>query len=282
MPRPSKRVAPDTLGGKLRAARQGLRFSLADVAGSKYSTSLISQIERNRVDPSMESLEYLSERLKLPLDDLLVLARQHRESETEANLSKAYEEKYAEINLLLSHHQSAQALEDLQRLDVVKLPIFLRWRTLAQRGQSYFEQRKFSEAQRDFQSALTILPSATMPEYPLEIVKLRLHLAAATRELHQLKQAREYYQAALAAMNGDTPLLYIAQSHWGIALVYHRQAQDELTNIEEETNGQETTSYLLQKAWQHATDACTLYRTIADVINAALLQCQLALIEQAQ
>jgi len=79
MPRPSKRVAPDTLGGRLRATRQSLHLSLAEVAGTRYSTSLISQIERNRVDPSTESLQYLARRLKLPLDDLMALARQHRE-----------------------------------------------------------------------------------------------------------------------------------------------------------------------------------------------------------
>src|SRR5215469_13994442 len=159
MPRPSKRVAPDTLGGRLRTARQDLHLSLAEVAGSKYSTSLISQIERNRVDPSQESLQYLADRLHLPLDDLQGLARQHRQSETEANLYRVYEEKYAEINHLLTHKQSAQALDRFSELEPGKLPLFLRWRTLALRGQSYFEQRRFSDAQRDFQSALTVLPA---------------------------------------------------------------------------------------------------------------------------
>lgn len=59
MPRPSKRVSPDTLGGRIRAARQELHLALAEVAGDRYSTSLISQIERNRVDPSQESLRFL-------------------------------------------------------------------------------------------------------------------------------------------------------------------------------------------------------------------------------
>ena len=73
MPRPSKHISPDTLGGRIRAAREEQHLSLADVAGDQYSTSLISQIERNRVDPSHESLRFLAEQLKLPLEELEML-----------------------------------------------------------------------------------------------------------------------------------------------------------------------------------------------------------------
>jgi transcriptional regulator with XRE-family HTH domain len=75
MPRASKRLAPDTLGGRLRTARPNLHLSLVDVANHKYSISLLSQIECNHVDPSTESLLYLAECLQLPYDDLQVLAR---------------------------------------------------------------------------------------------------------------------------------------------------------------------------------------------------------------
>jgi hypothetical protein len=40
MPRPSKRVSPDTLGGRIRTARQDLHLALAEVVGDRYSTSL--------------------------------------------------------------------------------------------------------------------------------------------------------------------------------------------------------------------------------------------------
>src|SRR5260370_20636007 len=75
MPRPSKRVSPDTLGGVIRSARQNLHLSLAEVAGEKYSTSLISQIEHNRIDASEESMKYLTERLKLPFDNMMLIAK---------------------------------------------------------------------------------------------------------------------------------------------------------------------------------------------------------------
>src|SRR5579871_3273030 len=92
MPRPSKHVSPDTLGGRIRAAREHLHLSLADVAAGQYSTSLISQIERNRIDPSHESLRFLADRLQLPLEALEVLAQQNRENEIAAPLYKSYED----------------------------------------------------------------------------------------------------------------------------------------------------------------------------------------------
>lgn len=282
MPRPSKQVAPDTLGGRLRTARQNLHLSLAEVAGGHYSTSLISQIERNRVDPSTESLHYLAERLQLPFEDLLVLARQHRESETEANLYRAYEEKYGEINRLLARRQSTQALKYFEEIDLAQLPLFLRWRTLALRGQAYFEQREFEKAQRDFQSALTILPASLSDEFQLEVIKMRLHMAEATRELKQFEPALLYYQNALAEMSASTSLRYVAEAHWGIALVYYSQANNALSRNGHGTDGLARNSQLLQESWQHAEYARTLYNAIADHLNADLLQCQMALIEQAQ
>jgi tetratricopeptide (TPR) repeat protein len=254
---------------------------LADVAGERYSTSLISQIERNRVDPSPESLRYLAERLKLPVDELQNLARQHRESETEANLYREYEAKYAEISQLLARQQLTQALEGFKTLDLDQMPHFMRWRTLALRGQTYYEQREFSRAQRDFQSALTILPASIAEEYQLEVVRLHLHLAAATRELNQLAAALEYYQAALNSMDASTPLRYVAEAHWGLALVLHRQARN-ATLLDGNSTVEDTPDLLLQAAGRHAEDARTLYNAIADSLNAALLQCQIALIEQAR
>src|SRR5947209_5253674 len=131
MPRPSKRVSPDTLGGRIRAARQNMRLSLKEVAGQRYSTSLISQIERNRVEPSQESLQYLADRLKLPLDELVVLAQQHRESENEGSKYKAYEEQRMQAAQLLDAGRPRHALEQLNNLNISLISLSLRWRMFA-------------------------------------------------------------------------------------------------------------------------------------------------------
>lgn len=118
MPRPSKSVSPNTLGGVIRAARQSQHLTLAQVAGEKYSTSLISQIERNRIEPSVESLHYLAECLNLPLDDLMALAHQYRETSTEDSKYKNFDEKRAQASQLLAHNRPRKALEHLQNLNI--------------------------------------------------------------------------------------------------------------------------------------------------------------------
>src|SRR5260221_13149039 len=104
MPRPSKRVSPNTLGGIIRSARQNLHLSLAEVAGEKYNTSLISKIERNRIDPSAESLQYLAEQLKLPLNEFKLLSQQFRDTGDEESKIKSLDEKRVQAAQMLKEY----------------------------------------------------------------------------------------------------------------------------------------------------------------------------------
>src|SRR6266702_1148660 len=160
MPRPSKHVSPDTLGGRIRAAREHLQLSLADVADGHYSTSLISQIERNRIDPSHESLRFLANRLQLPLEDLEMLAQQHREAEIESRQYKSYEDLRAEVANYYTNKDFCKAITLLSELQFSKVPGSLRWRIAALRGQCYFETRKFLRAHQDFMYAVSEQPRA--------------------------------------------------------------------------------------------------------------------------
>ncbi len=282
MPRPSKRVSPDTLGGVIRSARQNLHLSLAEVAGKKYSTSLISQIERNRIEPSIESLHYLAERLKLSFDDLMALAQQYRETGIEESKLKGFEEKRVQASQLLADNRPRRALEHLRDLNMNQVPPFLRWRLIALRGQCYFSLRQFQLAQQDFLSAVAILPEAVPQDQKLEATSLRLHLAAASRELGQLETAYIQYQDALAMMNASTPVRFVAETHWGMALVVFELA----SNASNQDNNGAGQSDLVKTqklmALKHAENARILYSAIDETLRAALLECQIALIEQSQ
>src|SRR5581483_11559176 len=116
MPRPSHHVSPNTLGGRIRAAREHLQLSLAEVAGDHYSTSLISQIERNRLEPSEESLRYLATRLQLSFEDLEMLARQHRSVEIESHPHQCYEDLRVQVTQLLAQKELANAIDLLKDL----------------------------------------------------------------------------------------------------------------------------------------------------------------------
>lgn len=280
MPRPSKPVSPNTLGGIIRSARQKQELSLAEVAGEKYSTSLISQIERNRIEPSHESLEYLAERLHLPLEELMALAQQSRESETDINKFKSIENKRVQASQLLDDNRPRTALELLKDLTMPQIPPFLRWRLIALRGQCYFRLRQFQLAQQDFHSALAILPETITQDQRLEAITLRIHLAAATRELGQLEAAYGHYQDALAIMNASTPVDLVAETHWGMSLVVFELAHN---TSDYSKNGVSQADYAKaqkQIALNHAEKARTLYSAIDEMLREALLDCQIALIEQ--
>lgn len=276
MPRPPKRVAPDTLGGRIRAARQELHLALAEVAGGRYSTSLISQIERNRVDPSQESLRYLAERLKLPLEDLVALAQQQRNSEAEVGNVKVYEEQRMQAELALGKGRPQEALHALADLPLAQIPVSTRWRLAALRGQANFTLRRFALAQRELLTAVDEKPEHVPAEQQLEVMVLSLSLAASCRELGQLKDALRQYQHALTLMHIGTPLRYIAEAHACLAFTAY-----ELARQEAEASGlSEMEGRLIELALSDAESARTLYHAIGDELRAGALSCEIGLMLQ--
>ena len=276
MPRPPKHVPPETLGGRIRAARESLNLSLAKVAAERYSTSLISQIERNRVEPSQESLEFLAEKLQLPLADLQILAHQQREAVSDTCHDKFTEEQLSVALELLASKRPQEALDLLSTVSMAQIQSLLRWRLAAVRGQCYFHLRQFLSAQKDFLYAVTERPEVLPADQRLVALELHLHLAATLRELKQPNAAFEQYTIALSMMDATTSLHYIAETHWGMSLIAFERAKKPLgaTHCPHYKESQ------LQLALKHAENACILYRSIRESLRAALLTCQIGLIEQ--
>ncbi|HEX8997521.1 MAG TPA: tetratricopeptide repeat protein [Ktedonobacterales bacterium] len=122
------------LGYRLRQARLRLNLTQSEVAATHFSVSYISAVERGQIRPSLGALEVLSERLEVPLEDLLGNAplpgatgsvsreqaadRRQEEAESRLNAAQAlsYQGKYqASIDALrqiaFSHLSNAGALE---------------------------------------------------------------------------------------------------------------------------------------------------------------------------
>ena len=60
-----------TLGEKIKVRRKRLKLTLNQLAGDDISYSLISQIENNKANPSMDTLNMIAAKLQLPVSDLL-------------------------------------------------------------------------------------------------------------------------------------------------------------------------------------------------------------------
>ncbi|MBO0777487.1 MAG: helix-turn-helix transcriptional regulator [Ktedonobacteraceae bacterium] len=276
MPRPSKHVSPDTLGGRIRAARERLHLSLAEVAGGHYSPSLISQIERNRIEPSQESLSFLAKRLKLPLEDLQILVQQNRSSDLQSNGSDSYAALLVNATQLLANNEICHALTALKELFIPDIPPSLRWRLMALRGHCYFALRKFFKAEQDFAYAVCERPepSCIPAEQRHDLLLLHLHLAETYRELRQPDDALEQYYLTLTMMNSDTPSGYVAEANWGIAVILLAQIK-RFPLLEEPLYRSK-----LLVALEYAENARFLYRSIGERFQTMLVTCQIAEIEQ--
>lgn len=274
MPRPPKHVPPNTLGGRIRAARENLHLSLASVAGERYSTSLISQIERNRVEPSQASLQFLAQRLEIPLEDLKLLVQQQRDTEVLDHQVHLFETLYTRAEQAFIAKQPHEALKMLETLNFPHIAPELRWRFSALRGQCFFSVRQFLAAQNDFLYAITEQPLFIPAEQHKEVMDLHLHLAAALRELAQPDAAFEQYDIALNMMDANTPLNYVAETHWGMSLIAFQMANKSECPFKQEEQ--------YQLALTHAENARALYRSIGEAVRVALLTCHIALIQQEQ
>jgi transcriptional regulator with XRE-family HTH domain len=281
MPRPSKHVSPDTLGGRIRAARKSLQLSLAEVADGHYSTSLLSQIERNRIDPSSESLKFLADRLKLSLEDLDMLAQQNHEDSHEQQNFNLYEKLLLDTVLLFKNNEVNQALSLLLDLQFPQIPSAQRWQLAALRGQCYFALRQFLKAEQDFIYAVREQSGSDeqtiSTEQHLELILLHLHLAGTYRELQMLEEALDQYHVTLQMMNSNTPSGYVAEAHWGLALVTFTQA----TRSGHSAYKKQCRDKKLRLSLEHAENARFLYRSVSEHLLAATVTCQIARIEQA-
>lgn len=56
------------IGARIRQRRKELGLTQAELAGAEFSKSLVSQIEKGRTAPSIETLERLAERLDRPIE----------------------------------------------------------------------------------------------------------------------------------------------------------------------------------------------------------------------
>ena len=61
----------NSLGEKIKARRKQLQLTLKELAGDDFSYSLLSQIENNKANPSMETLHTLASKLGMPISELL-------------------------------------------------------------------------------------------------------------------------------------------------------------------------------------------------------------------
>ncbi len=192
------------LGQRLRQARLARNLTQSEVAQNQFSVSYISAVERGQIRPSLGALEKLSERLQVPVADLLrvdegiaagVLPRAEFFPLGPGAERDEVEVQLRESQILMQQGQPQQAIQILTALRSRGLSpreqALVGWRL----GQCYVALKHGDQARAEAQEALVLAERLNDPELR-ERVRLALaeslglvnkHQAA----LDQLRLARE-------------------------------------------------------------------------------------------
>src|SRR5260370_5057022 len=81
-------------------------------------------------------------------------------------------------------------------------------------------------------------------------------------------------------MNDSTPVRFVAEAHWGMALVVFELANNASNSSNNGANQSGEVQIQKQTALKHPENARILYSPIDETRRAGLLDCQLALIGQ--
>ena len=110
------------MGKRLREARLRLNMTQSEVAGDQFSVSYISAVERGQIRPSLGALEQLSERLEVPLADLVSDERATEGVVTggrEAAAERRQEEAEAKLRLAQAQIHQGKLREALDTLRTI-------------------------------------------------------------------------------------------------------------------------------------------------------------------
>ncbi|QED46513.1 helix-turn-helix domain-containing protein [Cytobacillus dafuensis] len=104
------------LGERIRKLRKQKKMTLEELAGKSLTKGMLSLIENNKANPSIESLHYIAERLGVEVSDLL---EEISLQELRKTLEKA-EELYNFENLCETENQLIKTEQDKEIIDLIK------------------------------------------------------------------------------------------------------------------------------------------------------------------
>jgi len=84
-----------TLGRRIKEARLAKKMTQSEVVGNFITRNMLSQIESGSASPSIKTLEYLSQVLEIPVDQLIL--SEEKSKELEVCLTDSVSENYLEL-----------------------------------------------------------------------------------------------------------------------------------------------------------------------------------------
>ena len=192
------------LGQRLRKARLARNLTQSEVAQQQFSVSYISAVERGQIKPSLGALEKLSERLRVPLADLLrsdsdldITYPLPMEKGGSADERDEIDSKLLFSRVLARSGKPAEALETLNSLPTSHLSPLQHAELLWRQVYCFIELRRPEDARA---AALEAIPLAEKANDQELVERLRLDLANAFTLMRKDQLALDAYKSCLDAI----------------------------------------------------------------------------------
>lgn len=150
------------MGKRLREARLRLNMTQSEVAGEQFSVSYISAVERGQIRPSLGALEQLSERLEVPLAELVSDERLSEMATTggrETIAERRQEEAEAKLRtaqIQIHQGKSQDALDTLRSVNTTHLTGYPATELRRLLAYCYIELDQPEEARKEAMEGLAI------------------------------------------------------------------------------------------------------------------------------
>ncbi len=203
-----RETSTQRLGQRLRRARLARNLTQGEVAKNQFSVSYVSAVERGQIRPSLGALERLSQRLQVPLTDLLgdgelesrlTSAAETRESSAE-RFRDEVDARLREAQILAYQGKAGEAVDVLSRLNTTQLSLRESAMLRLTLASCYIQLGRGEDARREASEGLPIADRLGDREL---VERLRNELGDAHSLLHSHSLALEDYRACLQAINQE-------------------------------------------------------------------------------
>ncbi len=225
-----------SVGAKIRAARQALKYTQSHLATPEFSVSYISAIERGQIQPSLRALEILAKRLGIPSAQLIQLDIQNDHTLGFATSVALSDEALLELALLeaqiyILQDDATRAIALLSELPASKLQkkYFLQHRFLL--GRAYLRTSELHKcidtlAEGEDARALQIhercfnMVVATQARDPFFLCHLYNQLGQHYTQLQKNDAAVHAFQQAITIIEELSTPQNLQRAYWDNALSY--------------------------------------------------------------
>ena len=192
-----------TVGARLRAARQAKKYTQGQLASPDFSVSYISAIERGQIQPSLRALEIFALRLGTTSTELLSTAPPGAKGTAEIGSPIQSEEEIAlqllQAQVFIQQDAERQAITLLRTLTSQPLTTQQQIRLRYLLGWAYANLAMFQEAE------LALAEAEKLARDPGDYVRLRILnlLGTVHTSMHNFAQGLEYQQRCLESLQSE-------------------------------------------------------------------------------